>query len=337
MNTMNTVMIVPTGIGAEIGGHAGDANPAAKLLASVSENLITHPNVVNGSDINEMTENTLYVEGSHLDQFLNGNVSLKKSKGNRILVAVNGPVKNEIVNSVNAARVTLGANIHIIELIVPLKMVVKFNKDGQASGNVYGWKELVEQVRFDHIFSCFDALAINTPIEVNKDKALKYMREGGISPWGGVEALASRLIAGCLGKPVAHAPNGHCVSATFDELVDPRISAEMVSCCYLHCVLKGLHKAPRIGNVGDKNTLDYRDVDVMVSPLDCYGAPHKLCEKQGIPIIVVRENKTQMKRPIHSGIYVENYLEAAGMIKAMEIGVSYGSVTRPIGYTAILK
>ncbi|MCK5606476.1 DUF3326 domain-containing protein, partial [Candidatus Pacearchaeota archaeon] len=34
---MNTVFIVPTGIGCKIGGHAGDATPAFKLIASVSD------------------------------------------------------------------------------------------------------------------------------------------------------------------------------------------------------------------------------------------------------------------------------------------------------------
>ena len=49
---MNTVFIVPTGIGAEIGGHAGDATPAAKLIGAVSNIIVLHPNVVNASDIN---------------------------------------------------------------------------------------------------------------------------------------------------------------------------------------------------------------------------------------------------------------------------------------------
>jgi hypothetical protein len=62
----NAVLLVPTGIGAAIGGHAGDAGPASRLLATVCDNLITHPNVVNASDINEMTENTLYVEAGCL-------------------------------------------------------------------------------------------------------------------------------------------------------------------------------------------------------------------------------------------------------------------------------
>ncbi|GAG26483.1 unnamed protein product, partial [marine sediment metagenome] len=57
MDKFNVVMIVPTGIGAEIGGHAGDAAPAARLLAGACDTLITHPNVVNASDINELPEN----------------------------------------------------------------------------------------------------------------------------------------------------------------------------------------------------------------------------------------------------------------------------------------
>lgn len=38
-------MIVPTGIGAAIGGYAGDALPVARTLSSVVDCLIAHPNV----------------------------------------------------------------------------------------------------------------------------------------------------------------------------------------------------------------------------------------------------------------------------------------------------
>ena len=58
-DAFNAVFLVPTGIGAEIGGHAGDATPAARVLAEACEKLITHPNVVNASDLNEMPENAL--------------------------------------------------------------------------------------------------------------------------------------------------------------------------------------------------------------------------------------------------------------------------------------
>jgi len=40
-------MIVPTGIGAAIGGYAGDALPVARALSSVVDCLISHPNVIN--------------------------------------------------------------------------------------------------------------------------------------------------------------------------------------------------------------------------------------------------------------------------------------------------
>ena len=32
---MNVVMIIPTGIGCEIGGHCGDATPPARLLGGL--------------------------------------------------------------------------------------------------------------------------------------------------------------------------------------------------------------------------------------------------------------------------------------------------------------
>lgn len=41
-----SVMIVPTGIGAAIGGYAGDALPVARALSSLVDCLISHPNVI---------------------------------------------------------------------------------------------------------------------------------------------------------------------------------------------------------------------------------------------------------------------------------------------------
>lgn len=336
---MNIVMIVPTGIGAEIGGHAGDATPAAKLLASVCDNLIIHPNIVNGSDLNEMTDNMLYVEGSQLDKFLGGEVVLKKVKSNKILVVVNSPIKNEIINSVNAARVCLGADITIMELNKPLEMIATKKEDGQATGRIDGWRSLVQQVHSFLEDNKGDwALAINTPIQCELGIAKEYM-EGrvGINPWGGVEAAVSKLIAEQIKIPVAHAPDGHILPPTYNIVVDPRISAEMVSCCYLHCVLKGLHKAPQLfppnNYFGMKNT----NIDFLISPAGCYGKPHELCDRYNIPIIVIDENKTCFNREIPSAIHVRNYLEAAGMIQSIKIGITIESLKRPINQPRIIK
>jgi len=309
------VFIIPTGIGCAIGGDAGDATPAAKLIASVCDELIVHPNVVNASDINELTNNMLYVEGSILDRFLEGRIRLKKPHSNRILLAVNKPIRSETFNAMNAAKYTIGCDIEYVELETDLRMVATINSSG-ASGEVYGWKELVSQVRRHD----FDALAIGTPIEVSKEVALSYFKDGGINPWGGVEAIASKLIANAINKPVAHAPieSDEPELKYFNESVSPTMAAEVISQCYIHCVFKGLHKAPRISDAG----LSVDDIDFLVSPLNCYGRPHKACEKAGIPIITVKENTTCLDVEPQHHDWVDNYFEAAGYIQSLKEGIS---------------
>lgn len=325
---MNIVLIVPTGIGAEIGGHAGDANPVAKLIGKCCDKLITHPNVVNASDINEMPENALYVEGSILDRFLRGEIYLKEVFYNKILLVVNKSLDNDTVNAVNAARVTIGADIQIVELETSLEMIGFYNKQGKADGRVTGYLELVEQIKdYD-----FDALAIQTSIKVDRETKLNYLKNGGVNPWGGIEAIASKLIADKLDKPVAHSPYVNWQAGAddlqdFNEIVDPRMSAEMVSICYLHCILKGLHKAPRVDY--DKG-LSVDDVDFLITPINCVGEPHNACIEVGIPIIAVQENKTVLndKMP-DSFIIVDNYVEAAGLLMAYKAGINLKSVRRP--------
>ncbi len=77
-----------TGIGAEIGGHAGDATPVATLLATVCDTLVTHPNVVNASDVIDIPSNALYVEGSVISRLLMGTIGLHRVRGNRLLVVI---------------------------------------------------------------------------------------------------------------------------------------------------------------------------------------------------------------------------------------------------------
>lgn len=328
------VMIIPTGIGAAIGGHAGDGNPACKLIASCCDILITHPNVVNAADINEMAENVWYVEGSILDRFLEGGIYLTQPLQNKILVATNKPIRKDTINAISASRVTSGVNAKYIELDTELKMIAEF-KDGIATGSVIGWRELIKQVEMYD----FDALALHTPIDVSSDVAEKYFREGGVNPWGGVEAKASRLIAFELGKPVAHAPtetetDENILTIANNEILDPRITPETMSSCYLHCVLKGLNKAPRISNRG----MSVEDVDFLISPYGCWGRPHEYCYSEGIPVIMVKENKTIMNEVIPGDIIdVENYWEAVGVIMSMSAGIDKMSVRRPIGETIAIS
>ena len=321
---MNVAFIIPTGIGCAIGGHAGDATPAAKLIAAVCNKLILHPNVVNASDINEMPSNALYVEGSMLDRFLEGSIGLQEVRSNRVLVAVS-PTMPETVNAINAARVTIGLNADILVLKTPLNMR-GWVRDGVACGVSSGVKELIAQVRgYD-----FDALAIASPIHVSPEESLKYFRgEQPVNPWGGIEAKVSRRVSNALNKPVAHAPvesrdtkeNSELFDLLYKEVVDPRKAAEICSNCYIHCILKGLHQAPRIGS-----DITYRDIAALITPAGCVGRPHAACFDAGIPVIAVEENTTAYVIRDSRIIYVENYLEAAGMLACMRAGITSTSV-----------
>jgi len=117
--------------------------------------------------------------------------------------------------------------------------------------------------------------------------------------------------------------------------VDPRIAVEIITENFVHCLLKGLHKAPRLSR---ERGMSNQDVDCMVSPYGCFGAPHQACLDAGIPVIVVRENRSCLNQPEHPKfIYVENYLEAAGTIMAIKAGVHPPSVRRPLAHTTVVK
>ena len=331
------VMIIPTGIGCEIGGHAGDANAAAQLMGEVCDRLIVHPNVVNASDINEMPPNALYVEGSTLDRFLDGKVNLRPVRNNRVLVICNEATPN-VINSVSAARACLGLEVEIRTLPQDLIMEGWIGEDGIATGRIFGIDMVVDTASLHE----FDALAIHSPIEVDRQVIENYLTQGGINPWGGVEAILSRELSERLGKQVAHAPVEPDWGHELVRNVDPRQAAEMLSSGHLFSVLKGLHRAPRPVNPANSN---YRfgdicavDIDFMVSPM-CWGRPHDSCDSQNIPMIFV-ENNTCISDDVWSNgprteIHVANYLEAAGLVAAMKIGVSRESVLRPISETKV--
>jgi hypothetical protein len=144
-------LIVPTGIGASIGGYAGDALPVARVLSTVADTLVTHPNVVNGAMLYWPMHNMLYTEvpfiyvahyasrncnceafpdspplqinetlpqGYALDQFANGKLGLLPvdTGGHKIGLLLDGGIDEELrirhLQAADAARATLGINVH---------------------------------------------------------------------------------------------------------------------------------------------------------------------------------------------------------------------------------
>ena len=146
-------MLIPTGVDCAIGGHAGDATPAARLLASVCDQLVLHPNVVNASDVNEQTENCLYVEGSLICRLLMGTVGLRKVRQNRVLLVTedrtDAPnVVDQTINCAEGARATLGMDIsEVIVLEKELFMQTGVSDSGRVTGRVERLGHLLDVLR----------------------------------------------------------------------------------------------------------------------------------------------------------------------------------------------
>jgi len=155
----NVVLLVPTGIDCQIGGHSGDAGPIARLFASACDNLITHPNVVNASDINELPENGIYVEGSVIARLLMGTVALQKVRSNRVLMIIDEHHEDELfddaaVNSISAARAAFGLDCAgVIKMPDRILMRALFSNSGRAVGRIEHFERLCTILRARHLLS----------------------------------------------------------------------------------------------------------------------------------------------------------------------------------------
>ena len=347
----NAVLLVPTGIGAEIGGHSGDAGPVARLLAASCDNLITHPNVVNASDINELPENGLYVEGSVITRLLMGTIGLQKVRSNRVIMLID---KHEdkffyesAINSVSAARAALGLNCPEVVLMED-KMLMHslYSSSGRAVGKIDYFERMYDILTNKR--PQYDAVALSSVIKVPQQIHKDYYLEDLLNPWGGVEAMLTHTISLLFNIPSAHSPMVETreILELDYGIIEPRKSAEIVSVTFLHSILKGLHKSPKIVNNPSAHNhdsiLSISDISCLIIPDGCVGLPTLAALEQGIPVIAVKENKNRMQNkleelPFESGkLYiVDNYLEAVGVMNVIKSGVSMESVRRPLSYTKV--
>jgi hypothetical protein len=115
---------------------------------------------------------------------------------------------------------------------------------------------------------------------------------------------------------------------------------------FLPCVLKGLHRSPRLvtdrGGMREPGVLTAADVSCLVIPDKCVGLPTLAALEQGIPVIAVRENDNIMTcdlaaLPWRPGqlFMVENYWEAVGVMTALQAGVAPAALRRPMAPTRV--
>ncbi len=349
----NVVLLVPTGIGAEIGGHAGDAGPVARMLAEVSDTLVLHPNVVNASDLNEMPPNALYVEGSVITRLLMGTVGLQPVRSNRVLVVIDAHrdelFVNAAVNAVSGARAAYGLSCpEVVCLDPPVKLRARFAPSGRSAGRVEEMEGLCGLL--DDRAGRYDAVAISSVIDVPHEFHQGYFDAGGkmVNPWGGVEAMLTHALSSMYNIPTAHSPmfESREIANVDPGIVDPRMAAEAVSLTFLQCTLKGLQRSPRI--ITDANAMNRAgvftaaDISCLVIPDGCLGLPTLAALEQGIPVIAVQENRNLMKNDLSTLPWapgqlhqVGNYWEAVGVIAAMRAGIDPASVRRPLAETIV--
>ena len=268
-----TIFIIPTGIGCEIGGFAGDALPAAKLLASASGCLITHPNVMNGGSLSEKNKDIFYVEGYSLDRFAVGEIGLKSVKKQKIGIIFDSSIEHKILmrhlQVADACVATLGIDVDSYVLTKkPVGIVIDSESPGISGGLIENPDTLIEAGE-RLIKRGITAIAIVTkfPDDLDLIETNSYREGKGIDPIAGVEAVISHLISKFLKIPCAHAPALSPIE--LKENLDPRTASEEIGHTFLPSVLIGLSKAPDLIELPGKNeniTLHPSHVESIVVP-----------------------------------------------------------------------
>ena len=347
----NISLIIPTGIGCELGGHSGDGGAVARLFASICDNLITHPNVVNAADINEIPDNALYVEGSVLTRLFMGTATLQKVRANRVLLVIDkheDPIFHELaINVASAARATTGMDIPLVAIMEkPFLVQALFSTSGRASGRVENFQQLREVL--NKYKDEYDAVALSTLIAVPDHFHINYFKDQAftVNPWGGVEAMLTHSISSLCNVQSAHSPmmTSQEIMNLNVGIVDPRKAAEATSTTYLYCVLKGLHRAPKIidGLHSGNGLIGLNEISCLVLPDGCIGLPVLAALENDIPVIAVKDRTSKMKNdlrrlPFKTGKlhFAENYLEAVGIASSIRAGLAVDTLTRPIKMTRI--
>lgn len=332
------VLIVPTGIGATIGGYAGDALPVARMIAQVCDRLITHPNVLNGAQLYWNLPNASYVEGYGLDQFAAGNWGLRPVHQNRVGLILDRGIEPDLrlrhLQAADATRATLGLNL--TEYVItdqPLNVELKTANSGAAWGTIENPDSLLRAA--DKLIHKAEADAIAVVARFPDDcgsQALQSYRHGqGVDPLAGAEAVISHLVVRTFQIPCAHAPA--LLPLPLDAELSPRSAAEELGFTFLPCVLVGLSRAPQFITRNILSAVQSSDVwadqvDAIVIPATaCGGSAVMSLSQSNTKIIAVRENHTQMQVPPESlginAISVNSHLEALGVLVCDRAGIDH--------------
>lgn len=336
------VLLVPTGVGAAIGGYAGDALPVARAIAQVADRLITHPNVLNGAQLYWPMSNTFYVEGYGLDRFAAMNWGLRPVHQNRVGLILDAAIESDLrwrqLQAADATKATLGLNLtDYVVTDMPLNVELRPATNGASWGTIGHPESLLRAAEALITKAGSEAIAVvaRFPDDAESSALQQYRHGSGIDPIAGAEAVISHLIVRTFQIPCAHAPA--LLPLPLDPEVSPRAAAEELGYTFLPCVLAGLSRSPqfisgRNGSIPQSADIWGDRVDAVVIPATAAGGSAVLSFSQNpsVQIIAVAENMTQMQvKPEDlsiKAVQVNSYLEALGVLVTHRAGISADSL-----------
>lgn len=261
---------LPTGIGAQTGGFAGDIGHIVREYSRYFK-VIVNPNAVNGGILSAINQNMYYLEGYAFDELLCAKLNIKPvQKQNKIGVlfdlSIPQDVLNVHLNTISAARVVWG--LDIIEPVYTKESVgVEFSINNNiSSGTVLKPETLLDGAK-KLINNGAQALALVCFFGEDADDE-DYASGVGIDPIGGVEAIISHLVVKELKIPCAHAP-AFFKTEISNRIENPKVASECISSTYLPCVLAGLQYAAQFST---KEGISAKDIEYLIVPHGALGS-----------------------------------------------------------------
>ena len=288
--------VVPTGIGASIGGFAGDASTYARFFTK-DFNVIVNPNVVNAACFSGISERMLYTEGWCLSQFLKGNLNLIPNTTNKIGIIFDKGISQGIINvhlnTINAVKTVYGIKIESYEITEEPCHVKFFNtSSGISSGSVVNNKTLLEAGK-KLLKRGVNTIAVVCKFDETPDD--NYKDGEGVDIVGGVEAVISHYLTRELKIPVVHAPAFENITIT-KEIVDAKASAEYITPTFLPCLLIALKHAPLFSSQKVEQYISIDKLKTLILPYNALGSSIVSdALKRNITVIGVKENSSVLK------------------------------------------
>ena len=292
--------IVPTGIGASIGGYAGDASFWARKFGSICPTIV-NANVVNAACFSGITNNILYSEGWSIDEFFAGKLNFVPSTNNKIGVIFDKTIPNDVlnihINTINAIKTVYGVDVIGYEITKKaVGVTYEINESGASSGGLLNPETLLEAGE-KLINKGAQAIAgvCLFPEETDEVADKNYSKGCGVDPIGGVESIISHYVSKNLFVPCVHAPAFRDYQIKPD-IVDPRAAAEYITPTFLPCLLLGLKDAPLFKkslNPLEKSQIIVHNVKGLIVPASSLGSSTVFdAVERNIPVYAVAENKT---------------------------------------------